>query len=59
MGNNFEQLSEDDFQEYKIAFGVIEHLEQSDKIKAGAKSSFTVVRNYLANAIAQYAINIL
>jgi len=57
MDNNFERLSEDEFHDYKTAFRVIKTLERSDKIKAGAKSSFTVVRNYLANVIAHYAID--
>lgn len=57
MDNNFEQLSEDEFQDYKTAFCVIKSLERSDEIEAGSKSSFTVVRNYLANVIAHYAID--
>ncbi len=57
MEDNFERLSEDDFQDYRTAFRVIKSLERSDKIEAGSKSSFTVVHNYLANVIAQYAIN--
>lgn len=60
MGDNFErieQLSEDEFQDYRIAFRVIKTLERSDKIAQGVVPSFTAVRNYLANVIAQYAIN--
>jgi len=61
MEDNFERLSmglsEDDFQDYKIAFRVIESLEQNDKIKPEPRAYFTIVRNYLANVIAQYTIN--
>ena len=57
MEDNFERLSEDDFQDYKTAFRVIKSLEQSDKIKAETKFGFRVVRDYLANVITQYTIN--
>ena len=57
MEDIFERLSEDEFRDYQTAFRVIKSLEKSGKIKAGSKTSFTVVRNYLANVIAHYAIN--
>ena len=57
MNNSFEQLSEDEFQDYKTAFRVIESLERSDKIETGSVPSFTVVRNYLANVITHYTID--
>ena len=57
MEDNFEQLSEDDFQDYIIAFRVIKSIEQGNKNVAGFRNSFTVVRNYLANVIARYAID--
>ena len=56
MGYNLEHLSEDEFQDYRIAYGVIKSLEQSDKAE-GIRPSLINVRNYLANIIAQYALN--
>lgn len=46
--------NEDDFTRMKIAFSVIKKLENWEEITAGNKNNFTVVRNYLANAIANY-----
>ena len=44
----------DDLTRVKIAFRVIRELENWDEITQGNKNNFTVVRNYLANAIANY-----
>ncbi len=57
MEDNFEQLSEDEFQDYRIAFLVIKSLEKSDKISPETRAHFTIVRNYLANVIAQYSVD--
>lgn len=46
--------NEEDLTRVKIAFSVVKELENWDEITAGNKNNFTVVRNYLANAIANY-----
>lgn len=43
-----------DLDRYKEAFKVVKELENWDEITAGNKNNFTVVRNYIANAIANY-----
>lgn len=45
---------ESDLARYKEAYKVIRELEEWDKISPGNKNNFTVVRNYMANAIADY-----
>ena len=46
--------NEEDLTRVIIAFSVIKELENWNEITAGNKNNFTVVRNYIANAIANY-----
>jgi hypothetical protein len=39
--------------QYKDCYNLIKDLENSEEVKAGSKSSFAVVRNFLANKIAE------
>ena len=51
-------MNKDELEEYKVAYRVIRKFLARDKgdIKAGEMNSFTVVKNYLANAIAEASL---
>ena len=47
-------MNEKDIHDYQMAYQIIASLENSDEVKAGARNSFSVVRNFLANKIATW-----
>lgn len=56
---NLEKMSKEEIKEYEIAYRLIRKLintnnEKITGIKSGARNSFSIVQNYLANVIADH-----
>lgn len=50
---NSNNMATNKLTQYKDCYDLIKDLENSEEVKAGSKSSFAVVRNFLANKIAE------